>query len=241
MIEASVRPEDIRIVDTAGGFRGTWYYNRYPGLMCDIESYCYLTLLKETGYAPKHRYSYAEEIRNYTNLVAEKWNVASSTIFQTKAEKLVLDEATKEWKVELVQTRKGEPPQTLNIHAQFVATVNGLLNWPKLPGVPGILDFKGEIFHSSRWDYSVTGGSQADPSLSKLKDKRVAIISTGASAVQIVPHLARWSKHLYVVQRTSAAVDSRDQRETDLEWFHKEAAVKVRTQEEQEQRFRLTC
>ncbi|CZR60107.1 related to monooxigenase [Phialocephala subalpina] len=224
MIEAGVRPEDLRIIDTAGGFGGTWYWNRYPGLMCDIESYCYLPLLEETGYMPKHRYAYGEEIRNYANLIAEKWNVAGSAVFQTKAEKLVWDEATKGWQVELVQKMKGKPPQTLNIHSQFVATVNGLLNYPKLPNLQGVLDYQGEIFHSSRWNYSITGGSQEDPSLIKLKDKRVAIVGTGATAVQCIPHLAKWSKHLYVIQRTPSAVDRRDQRETDPEWFHKEVA-----------------
>jgi cation diffusion facilitator CzcD-associated flavoprotein CzcO len=121
----------------------------------------------------------------------------------------VWDEGTKECQVKLVQRRKGKPPQTLNIHSQFVATVNGVLNWPQLASVPRILDYKDEIFHSSRWNYSITGGSPADPSLAKLKDKRVAIIGTRATAVQAVPHLARWSKHLYVVQRTPAYVDQR--------------------------------
>ncbi|KAF4633957.1 hypothetical protein G7Y89_g4155 [Cudoniella acicularis] len=237
MIQAGIRPEDIRIVDPAGGFGGTWYYNRYPGLTCDIESYCYLPLLEETGYVPKHRYSSGEEIRNYANLVAEKWNFAGSAVFCTKAEKLVWDEATKEWQVKLIQKRKGVLPQTLNIHARFMATVNGVLHWPKLPGLPGIPDFQGEIFHSARWDYSITGGSQDDPSLTKLKDKRVAIIGTGASAVQIVPHLARWAKHLYVVQRTPSAVDRRDQRETDPEWFQKEVATSTGWQRERLRNF----
>jgi len=118
-----------------------------------------------------------------------------------------------------------------------VATVNGVLNWPKLPGFPGILDYEGEMFHASRWNYSVTGGTPTDPSLEKLKDKRVAIIGTGASAVQIIPHLARWSKHLYVVQRTPAAVDRRDQRETNPEWFQKEVATSTNWQRERSRNF----
>ena len=225
MIEAGIRSEDLRIVDTAGGFGGTWYWNRYPGLMCDIESYCYLPLLEETGYIPRHRYAHGEEIREYADLVADKCGVTDSAVFQTRAQKLVWDEAAKEWQVELVQQRKGELPQTLNIRSQFVATVNGVLNWPKLPGFPGILDYKGQVFHTSRWDYALTGGSPSDPSLTKLQDKRVAIIGTGATAIQAIPHLARWSKHLYVIQRTPAAVDRRDQRETDDQWFRKEVAT----------------
>ena len=237
MIQAGVRPEDLRIIDPAGGFGGTWYYNRYPGLMCDIESYCYLPLLEETGYMPKHRYSYGEEIRNYANLVAEKWDVANSAVFQTKAEKLEWDETTKEWQVELVQRYKGKPPQKLNIRSQFVAMVNGVLNWPKLPRIPGIFDYQGKVFHSSRWDYSITGGSPEDPSLTRLKEKRVAIVGTGASAIQAVPPLARWSKHLYVVQRTPASVDRRDQRETDPEWFSKNVASSAGWQRERLKNF----
>jgi cation diffusion facilitator CzcD-associated flavoprotein CzcO len=188
MVEAGIRPEDLRIVESGGGFGGTWYYNRYPGLMCDIESYCYLPLLEETGYIPKHRYSSGEEIRNYANLIAEKYNIAHSAVFQTKAEKLEWDEEIKEWQVQLTQQRTGKPAQTLNIRSQFVAMVNGVLNWPKLPGLPGILNYQGEMFHTARWDYSVTGGSPIDASLEKLKDKRVAIIGTGATELFKLSH-----------------------------------------------------
>ncbi|KAJ4289581.1 hypothetical protein N0V90_010910 [Kalmusia sp. IMI 367209] len=224
MVEAGIRSEDIRIVDSAGGFGGTWYWNRYPGLSCDIESYCYLPLLEETGYIPRHRYSGGEEIRTYVNLLAQKWGVAESGVFKTQAQKLVWDERSKEWQVELIQQRSGEEPQTLDIRAQFVAMSNGVLNWPKVPGVPGILDYQGDVFHSSRWNYALTGGSPTDPSLTKIQGKRIAIVGTGATAIQIVPQLARWAKHLYVIQRTPASVDGREQRETDPEWFRKTVA-----------------
>jgi cation diffusion facilitator CzcD-associated flavoprotein CzcO len=225
MVEAGVSPQDIRIIDTAGGFGGTWYWNRYPGLACDIESYCYLPLLEETGYMPKHRYASGEEIRSYANLAAEKWGLVDSAVFQCKAEKLVWDDMAKGWNVDLVQRREGEEAHTLHIRANFVATVNGVLNWPKLPGIPGLNDYKGDIFHSSRWNYVLTGGSPADASLVNLQDKRVAIIGTGATAIQIIPHLARWAKHLYVIQRTPAAIDDLDQRETDPEWFRTKVAT----------------
>ncbi|KAJ5587878.1 uncharacterized protein N7459_003643 [Penicillium hispanicum] len=224
MVEAGIRPDDLRIIDPAGGFGGTWYWNRYPGVMCDIESYSYLPLLEETGFVPKQRYSHGEEIRSYANLVARKWGLADCGVFQTKAQKLVWDEAAKEWQVELVQQRAGHAVQHLSVRSRFVATATGVLNWPKLPDLPGILHYTGNVFHTSRWAYDVTGGSPTDPSLTKLQDKRVAIIGTGASSVQVVPHLARWSKHLYVLQRTPAAVDRRDQRETDEEWFRKTVA-----------------
>ncbi|KAJ5113013.1 hypothetical protein N7456_001547 [Penicillium angulare] len=224
MVQAGIPAEDIRIIDSAGGFGGTWYWNRYPGLMCDIESYSYLPYLEETGYVPKHRYAQGEEIREYANLVTRKWNIAECGVFQTQAQKIVWDEAAKEWQVNLVQCRKGGPAEkNLQIRARFVVIGAGILNLPKLPNVPGILKYQGEIFHSSRWAYDITGGSPQDPSLSmsKLKDKRVAIIGTGATGVQLVPQLARSAKHLYVVQRTPANVDDRDQRETDKEWFQK--------------------
>jgi len=237
MIQAGIKPENIRIVDSAAGFGGTWYHNRYPGLACDIESYCYLPLLEETGYIPKHRYSSGEEIRQYADLIAQKWKIADSAVFLTKAEKLEWDESTKEWKVELVQKGKGKQPQTLNVRSQFVATVNGVLNWPKLPGIPGIPDFKGDIFHSSRWNYSVTGGSPGNPILSNLKDKRVAVIGTGASSVQFIPHLARASKKLYIVQRTPASVDRRDQSETDIEDFKRNVATSPGWQRERMRNF----
>ncbi|MCJ1379588.1 hypothetical protein MMC17_002690 [Xylographa soralifera] len=115
--------------------------------------------------------------------------------------------------------------------------VNGVLNWAKLPGFLGILDYKGEVFHTSRFNYALSGGSPSDPSLTKLKNKRVAIIGTGATAVQVIPHLARWSKHLYVVQRTPAAVDRRDQRETDVEWFRKGVATSMGWQRERLRNF----
>ncbi|KAF1970487.1 FAD/NAD(P)-binding domain-containing protein [Bimuria novae-zelandiae CBS 107.79] len=191
MIKAGTRSEDIRIVDSAGGFGGTWYWNRYPGLSCDIESYMYLPLLKETGYIPRHRYSEGEEIRTYANLLAQKWGITESAVFQTQAQKLVWDETAKEWQIELKQQRSGKEPQILNICAPFVAVSNGVLNWAKIPGIP---------------------------------DKRVAIIGTGATATQTVPHVARWAKHLYVVQRTPASLAQREQRETDPEWFRKSVA-----------------
>ncbi|KAF2007653.1 pyridine nucleotide-disulfide oxidoreductase-like protein [Amniculicola lignicola CBS 123094] len=224
MVQAGLSPSDIRIVDTAGGWGGTWYWNRYPGLTCDIESYCYLPLLEETGYIPKHRYSSGEEIREYANFAAQQWGLTDSAVFQTKAEEMVWDEEQKEWQVELTQKCQEIESKALTVRANFVATVNGVLNWPKLPSIPGLSDYRGAIFHSSRWNYTVTGGTSADPSLAKLKGKRVAIIGTGATAVQIIPHLARWAEHVYVVQRTPSAVDEQEQWETNRVWFEKEVA-----------------
>lgn len=235
MVDAGIPPEDIRIMDEAGGFGGTWYWNRYPGIMCDIESYSYLPLLEETCFMPKHRYSNGEEIRNYANLIAQRWGLADNGVFQTKAQRLEWDEGAKEWEVDVVQERRGETSQALPLRSRFVVLANGVLNQPKLPSIQGILDYKGDMFHASRWAYKVTGGSFLDPSLLNLRGKQVAIIGTGATAVQIVPHLARWSKHVHVVQRTPAAVDRRDQRDTDEDWFRGEVS---KTQGWQRERMR---
>ncbi|KAH7130024.1 monooxygenase [Dendryphion nanum] len=237
MIQKGMNAEDIRIVDIAAGFGGTWYWNRYPGLKCDIESYCYIPLLEETGHVPSQRYASGEEIRLQSGYVAQKWGVADNAVFQTKAERMVWNEHVKEWSVELAQKRKGEDVQTLRIQASFVATVNGVLNYPKIPDIAGLFTYKGDIFHSSRWNYAITGGSPAHPSLTKLEGKRVAIVGTGATAVQIVPHLAQWAEHLYVVQRTPAAVDHFEQRQTDPQWFRKEVASQPGWQRERHRNF----
>ena len=103
------------------------------------------------------------------------------------------------------------------MRARFVVMSNGPLNRPKLPGIPGIDSFKGHTFHTSRWDYGYTGGD-TNGNLHKLGDKRVAVIGTGATAVQCVPFLAKYAKHLDVFQRTPSSIDERGNRPTDPEW-----------------------
>ncbi len=201
--------ESIRIVERGGDVGGTWYWNRYPGAMCDIESYVYLPLLEEMGYIPKHKYSYAPEIFEYSKAIARKFNLYDQGLFQTGVTELRWDEADSRW---LISTDRGD-----RFRAKFVAMANGSLNRPKLPGIPGINEFKGYTFHTSRWDYGYTGGD-ASGNLSGLADKRVGIIGTGATAIQCVPHLGAAAKHLYVFQRTPSSVDVRNNRETDPEW-----------------------
>jgi cation diffusion facilitator CzcD-associated flavoprotein CzcO len=94
----------------------------------------------------------------------------------------------------------------------------GVLHKAKLPGIPGIEDFHGHSFHTSRWDYSFTGGGPEEP-MDKLHDKVVGIIGTGATAIQAVPKLAEAAKHLFVFQRTPSSVSPRNQRDTDPDWF----------------------
>jgi cyclohexanone monooxygenase len=201
--------ERIRMVESGGDFGGTWYWNRYPGAMCDVESYCYLPLLEELGYMPKHKYSFAPEILEHSRNIARHYRLYDDALLQTLITELRWDEGRKRW---VVSTNRGD-----EFTAQYVAMANGPLSRPKLPGIPGINDFKGHTFHTSRWDYRYTGGDSTG-GLTGLADKRVGIIGTGATAIQCVPHLGEWAKELYVFQRTPSSVDVRNNAETDPAW-----------------------
>jgi cyclohexanone monooxygenase len=199
----------IRVVESAGDFGGTWYWNRYPGAMCDVESYCYLPLLEELGYMPKHKYSFAPEILEHSRAIARHYRLYDDALMQTAVTEMRWDEAAARW---IIRTSRGDA-----FKAQYVAMANGPLSRPKLPGIPGINDFKGYTFHTSRWDYRYTGGDSTG-GLTGLNDKRVGIIGTGATAIQCVPHLGEAAKELYVFQRTPSSVDVRNNAETDPAW-----------------------
>ena len=201
--------KDICVVEKGGDFGGTWYWNRYPGAQCDVESYIYLPLLEELGYMPKEKYSHAPEILEHSRAIGRHFDLYDGALFQTGVQELRWDDDERRW---LVSTDRGDM-----IRARFVSLASGPLNRPKLPGIPGIRDFKGHTFHTSRWDYDYTGGT-AEGGLDKLADKRIAVIGTGATAVQCVPHLAAGAEHLYVCQRTPSSIDVRDNRPTDSEW-----------------------
>ena len=201
---------NFRIIEAAGSFGGTWYWNRYPGAQCDIESYCYLPLLEETGYMPKEKYSYAPEIYDHVHRVAEYFELENRAIFQTRVTEVRWLEEESCWQV---STEHKD-----NIRAQFVIQATGPANRPKLPKIPGISDFQGKSFHTSRWDYGYTGGDHTG-GLTKLSDKRVAVIGTGATAIQCVPFLGEHAKELYVFQRTPSSVDLRGNKPTDEAWY----------------------
>jgi cation diffusion facilitator CzcD-associated flavoprotein CzcO len=201
--------QDIRIIEKGGDFGGTWYWNRYPGAQCDIESYIYLPLLEETGYIPKEKYSFAAEIRAHARRIGEHFDLYRLACFQTEIRAVKWLEDENKW---LVTTSRDDA-----IRARYVIMSNGPLNRPKLPGIPGIEKFKGHSFHTSRWDYAYTGGN-SEGGLTGLADKRVAIIGTGATAIQSVPHLGRHAKELYVFQRTPSSVDVRGNKPTDPDW-----------------------
>ena len=199
----------IRLIEKGGDVGGTWYWNRYPGAMCDVESYVYLPLLEELGYFPQHTYSFAPEILEHSRRIARHYGLYDGALFQTGVQELRWDDAAARW---VITTDRGD-----RITAQYVAMANGPLNRPKLPGIPGINDFEGYTFHTSRWDYRYTGGDSYG-NLTGLQDKAVGIIGTGATAIQCIPHLGQWAKHLYVFQRTPSSIDVRNNRATDMAW-----------------------
>jgi cyclohexanone monooxygenase len=201
--------ESIRFVEKGGDFGGTWYWNRYPGAACDTEAYIYMPLLEESGYVPSEKYAKSPEIRAHCQRIGDQFELYRDALFQTQITDLRWDEGSRKW---IVATDRGD-----RFAAKYVCMANGPLNRPKLPGVPGIETYKGHSFHTSRWDYDYTGGDSYG-NLAKLADKRVAIIGTGATAIQCVPHVGASAGHLYVFQRTPSSVDVRANRPTDPEW-----------------------
>lgn len=201
--------DDIRIVDPAADFGGTWYWNRYPGIACDIESYTYLPLLEEVGYVPKEKYSYGKEILDHSQSIAKKFDLYRDVCFRTRAEEIRWDDDSCRW---LVSTNHGD-----QMRARYVCLATGPLNRPKLPGIPGIETFGGHSFHASRWDYDYTGGT-SEGGLTGLQGKRVGIIGTGATSVQVVPHVGEWAEHLYLFQRTPSSIDVKHNPPTDPQW-----------------------
>ncbi|MET0250716.1 MAG: NAD(P)/FAD-dependent oxidoreductase [Novosphingobium sp.] len=201
---------NFRNVDHSGDFGGVWYWNRYPGVQCDNDAYCYLPLLEETGFLPSKKFADGAEIQGYCRQIAEKFGFAEQALFHTLITSIKWDEHLDRWHI---LTNRGD-----EFRPRFVIMAAGVLNMPKLPGIHGIDTFKGKMFHTARWDYEYTGGSPDNPALHKLADKTVAIVGTGATAIQAVPHLARYAKKLYIIQRTPSTVDERPNPPTDSAW-----------------------
>ncbi|KAJ5778813.1 hypothetical protein N7457_006533 [Penicillium paradoxum] len=207
----------IIFIDTAGGFGGTWWWNQYPGLVCDIESYTYMPLLEETKYMPSQKYVSGAELKDHANRIADQWNLTDRALFQAKVNNLTWNDHDGRWIAHI--TPDGQSPITLQ--SDFVIMATGLLECAKIPNLDGLETYKGKVFHTSRWDYGYTGGSPVNPTMHNLQDKTVGFVGTGASAVQAIPYLAQWAKKLMVFQRTPSAVDSRQNRATDHTWWAK--------------------
>ncbi|MFT7598729.1 MAG: cyclohexanone monooxygenase [Acidimicrobiales bacterium] len=190
--------EDVRFCEKGGDVGGTWYWNRYPGIACDVESYSYFPLLEEMGYIPSMKFASGFEILEYCQSMAEKFNFYDHALFHTTVQSSEWDEETQRW---TVTTDRGDV-----MKARYVILANGILTSPKLARIEGMETFEGDSFHTSRWDYNVN-----------LEGKRVGIIGTGATAVQAIPELAKTVGELFVFQRTPSSIDVRDQRATTEE------------------------
>jgi cation diffusion facilitator CzcD-associated flavoprotein CzcO len=203
--------DDFRIVEGGGDFGGVWYWNRYPGAMCDTAAMVYLPLLEETGHMPSQKYVLAPEIWGHAKRIGRHFDLYDRAVFSTHVTTMTWNDDDKHW---LVSTNRGD-----RITAKYVAMGTGPLNRPKLPGVPGLDSFGGHAFHTSRWDYEYTGGSYEGAPMAGLTGKRVGVIGTGATAVQCVPPLGRDAGELFVFQRTPSAVDARNNHPIDADWY----------------------
>ncbi|MBH80445.1 MAG: monooxygenase [Gammaproteobacteria bacterium] len=189
---------DVRFCEKGGDVGGTWYWNRYPGIACDVEAYSYLPLLEEMGYVPSMKFASGFEILEYCQNMAEKFGFYDRCLFHTTVEKTNWNEDDGRW---TVFTDRGDA-----MRARYVILANGILTTPRLSRIDGMEKFAGDAFHTSRWDYNVD-----------LEGKRVGIIGTGATAVQAIPELAKVVGELCVFQRTPSSIDVRDQRGTTQE------------------------
>ncbi len=186
---------DVRFCEKGGDVGGTWYWNRYPGVACDVEAYSYLPLLEEMGYIPQMKFASGFEILAYCQAMADRFGFYDHCLFHTTVEATDWDEASGTW---TVCTDRGDA-----MRARYVVLANGILTTPKLARIEGMQTFQGDAFHTSRWNYDI-----------ELAGKRVGIIGTGATAVQAIPELAKVAGSLHVFQRTPSTIDVRDQRAT---------------------------
>ncbi len=209
LVEAGIT--DVRIIEKGGDFGGTWYWNRYPGAQCDTASMIYMPLLEETGHMPSEKYAHAPEILAHSQRIGRHYKLYDNALFHTQVSSLTWQEDDSRWRI---TTNRGD-----DFTAQYIGLGTGPLHIPKLPGIPGIESFKGHSFHTSRWDYAYTGGDPNGAPMTQLADKRVALIGTGATSVQCVPHLARSCQSLHVFQRTPSSIDARNNAPIDPDWF----------------------
>ena len=204
--------DDVHVIEMGGDFGGVWYWNRFPGIQCDNDAYCYIPMLEELNFMPSKKFADGAEIYEHCRRIAKHFGLYDGAILSTQVRTVCWDETIKRWRL---TTNRGD-----DIRARFVVMTQGSYNRPKLPGIPGIKDYLsagGHVFHSARWDYEYSGGD-ANGGLDKLGDKRVALVGTGATGVQVVPHLGRDAQLLYVFQRTPSSVDERENESTDPQW-----------------------
>jgi cation diffusion facilitator CzcD-associated flavoprotein CzcO len=173
---------DYVIIEAGEGPGGTWYWNRYPGVAVDIPSFSYQFSFEQRNDWSR-TYAHGHELQNYAELLADKYGVRSRVRFNTKVEEATFDEGNGFWRLTL---DSGD-----TVTARFLINAGGVLTTPKLPDILGVESFSGVTIHTARWDHG-----------QDLTGKRVAIIGTGASAVQVIPEIAPIVEHLAVFQRT---------------------------------------
>ena len=177
-----------RAFEAGTGVGGTWYWNRYPGARCDVESIDYTYSFSEElqrEWRWSERYPTQPEILRYLNFVADKFNLRRDIQFETRVESAVFDEATGTW---TVTTDRGDV-----VTARFAVMATGCLSTPKRPGLDGAEVFEGETYHTGLWPHEGVD----------LTGKRVGVIGTGSSAIQSIPQMAKQAAHLTVFQRTA--------------------------------------
>jgi cyclohexanone monooxygenase len=217
--------DDVRVIEMGGDFGGVWYWNRFPGIQCDNDAYCYIPMLEELVFVPSKKFADGAEIFEHCRRIAKHFGLYDGALLSTQVRTVRWDESLQRWHL---TTNRGD-----DIRSRFVVMTQGSYNRPKLPDIPGIKDFGGHVFHSARWDYDYTGGDSSG-GLDKLGDKRVALVGTGATGVQLVPHLGRDTKQLFVFQRTPSSVDDRTNTPTDPNWAK---ALQPGWQEERKRNF----
>ncbi|MFE4756779.1 flavin-containing monooxygenase [Streptomyces mirabilis] len=206
--------ERVRLIEKASAFGGVWYWNRYPGIRCDVDAYVYMPMLEEVGTMPSEKYVLGDEIRAHAEKLAETFGLDEDALLQTQVSGMRWDADAGRW---IVTTDRGD-----EIRARFVCLGSGTLDNPSIPDVPGLDDFEGHVFHSSRWDYGYTGGGERG-GLTGLAGKRVVVVGTAASAIQFIPEVAKYAEQVLVVQRTPVIVIPRNNKPTDPEWFRNQA------------------
>jgi len=177
----------VRAFEAGSGVGGTWFWNRYPGARCDVESLEYSYSFSEALQQEWHwseRYAPQSEILRYANHVADRFELRPHVQFETRVQSASFDNEANFWSV---RTDQGDV-----VTARYCIMATGCLSLPRLPDFPGLDSFKGKLYHTGLWP-----AEGAD-----LAEKRIGVIGTGSSGIQVIPQLARQAAHLYVFQRT---------------------------------------
>jgi cyclohexanone monooxygenase len=182
-----------RVYEQGGGVGGTWYWNRYPGARCDVESIQYSysfsdELQQEWDWS--ERYAPQPEILKYANHVADRFDLRSDIQFDTRVEHAAFDESTNLWSVTLSDGKTLSDAKTVT--AKYVVLATGCLSNARMPDISGLDSFKGKVYHTGHWPHEVVD----------FTGQRVGVIGTGSSAIQSVPIIAEQASHLTVFQRT---------------------------------------